>query len=109
MSHPHKSTTHKEQYIHIKSPLHINGKDFKGCTVFFRWEWVNAINPDIDKELRTHRPFASIAYCSETDNWCRKIGRTTARRHYFAGRRINLRELDISYELANQIYHGLIQ
>lgn len=74
---PHTSTTHKETFQHIREPqVHI-GNDKKGnekfrwsgCTVFARLE-----------EDGWH---CAAALCLETDQFCRRTGRTIARRHYF--------------------------
>lgn len=66
MSHPHKSTTHEERYFHLR--------DYNGfganATVFMRQEiggqW-----------------YGSAAFCHVNDNFCRKVGRSVARRKYF--------------------------
>lgn len=58
--HPHKSTTHEEQYFHV-------GQE---GTVFFRKEhgyWS-----------------ATVAYRNPKDNFCRRVGRNVARRKWFA-------------------------
>ena len=57
--HPHKSTTHEEQYFHIE----------QYGTVFFRKEnnmWA-----------------ATAAYRNPKDNFCRRTGRNLARRKWF--------------------------
>lgn len=66
---PHKSTTHDERYFHLRD---YDGID-SNATIFFRendgkWE-------------------ASVAYCHPNDNFSRKLGRTTARRKFFAGKK----------------------
>lgn len=66
-----KSTTHEEQYYHVRIPDYdlVKGKWISGGTVFFRKEktgWV-----------------ASVARCSVYDQFNRKKGRNVARRRYF--------------------------
>lgn len=57
--HPHKSTTHEEQYFHI-------GQE---GTVFFRKE---------------HGIWAgSVAYCDPRNQFCKRVGRDLARRKWF--------------------------
>lgn len=60
---PHKSTTHEELFFHVEN---------RG-TVFFRKE--------DDGEWR-----ASYALRDKRDQFCRKTGRTIARRKYFQGK-----------------------
>lgn len=104
-SHPHKSTTNVEKFRHIKMPLHMNGKDFLGGTVFFRYE----------KQPEGLEPilYASVARCSDSDNWCRQTGRVVSRRRYFSGKRVgnplnNLLGDSSWYDLAVQIYRGAV-
>ena len=57
--HPHKSTTHEEQYFHVEQQ----------GTVFFRKEhglWSG-----------------TVAYRNPKDNFCRRTGRNVARRKWF--------------------------
>ena len=57
--HPHKSTTHEEQFFHVEQQ----------GTVFFRKEhgiWT-----------------ATVAYRNPKDNFCRRTGRNIARRKWF--------------------------
>ena len=68
--HPHKSTTTPEKFIHVKEGL--NPK-FQAVTIFAR--------PD-----ETGRWWASAAICVKQDSFCRKTGRTIARRHFFDGK-----------------------
>lgn len=66
-SHPHRSTTHKEMFFHIQYDPAL--APFLGATVFAREEngtW-----------------YASTALCSPHDDFCRRRGRTVARRRYF--------------------------
>lgn len=94
----HKSTTHREQFIHVKAPLVLKGKSYKGGTVFFRWE--------------SDGVYASVARCSSTDNWCKSYGRNVARRRYF--QRVLFNRLPAgasgmekaSYELADHLYRN---
>lgn len=67
MNVPRKSTTHDERFFHVPvtefSPLYSH------VTLFFRkeefgWRWAYAL-------------------CSRADQFCRKRGRTVARRRYF--------------------------
>lgn len=58
--HPHKSTTHEEQFFHVEQE----------GTVFFRKEhgmWS-----------------ATVAYRNPKDNFCRRTGRNVARRKWFS-------------------------
>lgn len=57
--HPHKSTTHEEQYFHVE----------QDGTVFFRKE--NGIWA------------ATVAFRNPKDNFCRRTGRNIARRKWF--------------------------
>lgn len=57
--HPHKSTTHEEQYFHVE----------QHGTVFFRKE--NGIWA------------ATAAFCDPKDRFCRRTGRNLARRKWF--------------------------
>lgn len=57
--HPHKSTTHEEQYFHVEQE----------GTVFFRKE--NGIWA------------ATVAFRNPKDNFCRRTGRNIARRKWF--------------------------
>lgn len=72
-----KSTTHKEYYFHIKAGMEMqHGRYITECkagTVFVR-------------EERPGEWYASVARCSEWDNFCKRIGRSQARRKYFQGR-----------------------
>lgn len=61
----HTSTTHKETYCHIRE----SNEHWNGATIFARLE------PD--------GWYASIAICSKQDQFCRRTGRTVARRRYF--------------------------
>lgn len=63
-NYPHKSTTHKELYAHIRDPVN----KWSGCTVFARLEddgW-----------------YCSAALCLTVDQFCKRTGRTIARRKY---------------------------
>ena len=72
-AHPHKSLTHEEKFFHI-GPIGTNKKSYNGATVFMRRE---------DDFLW----YASVALCSSQDQFCRRTGRSAARRNYFAGKR----------------------
>lgn len=82
--HPHKSTTHKEQYAHIHLPFKPSRYDearWIGGTVFAR--------------LEEQGWFASVALCVKGDQFCRRIGRTVARRKFMASKG-NVRWLDVA-------------
>lgn len=83
MSHPHKSTTHEEKYFHIRD------RDDGGSdgTVFFRKEG--------------EQWYGSAALCHEKDNFCRRTGRSIARRKYFQGKKfeVEVPDTDTAYEV----------
>lgn len=66
---PHKSLTHEEMFFHVQEPM--GNWWYKGATVFFR------------KEADGYW-YASAAYCSAKDQFNRRVGRSQARRRYFA-------------------------
>lgn len=69
----HKSITHREKYFHYRP----RGEVVNGATLFARQEsnglW-----------------YGAVSFCSLSDNFCRKTGRTQARRKYFKGLRFSL-------------------
>ena len=64
---PHKSTTHEERFLHIKTP---DSPKFEAVTVFMRKEddgnW-----------------YSTPALCVKGDEFNRRIGRNISRRRYF--------------------------
>jgi hypothetical protein len=42
--------------------------------------------------------YASYAECDERDQFCKRVGRTVARRKWFAGKRIELDPAGVNYE-----------
>lgn len=62
---PRRSTTHKEQYAHIRLPAFDR---WAAGTVFVR--------------LEDEGWFASVALCIKADQFSRRVGRTVARRKY---------------------------
>ncbi len=77
------STTCAERYYHFNDPILCG-------TVFFR------------QEEDTGPWQASVAIVSDSDTFCRRIGRTVARRKYFAGKRTPLQDAP-TYETAESI------
>lgn len=79
---PHRSNTHKERFYHfIAERGHLIGnqnvvKPGKAITVFVR------------QEDDPQQWFATAASCHPNDNFCRKTGRTIARRKYFLQKNI---------------------
>lgn len=66
-----KSTTHNEMYFQLRVPhTSKKGKEFKAATVYAR---------QVDKEPEAW--LLRIARCSKEDNYCRKTGRTIAKRN----------------------------
>ncbi len=74
--HPHKSTTHEEQFFHVKeTPMFPKAPG----TVFFRKE-------------DDGRWYGSCAILSNKCKFSRKGGRTNSRRRYFLGKRCEVPE-----------------
>jgi hypothetical protein len=69
--HTYKSTTHDERYIHLRD---LKSEKYQAATVFAR----NEPHEGQDEW------YASLALCWRKDQFCREIGRDSARRHYFA-------------------------
>lgn len=71
---PHKSTTHKEHYAHIREPFFDEADcelpKWQGGTVFAR--------------LEDNVWYATAALCVRQDQFDRHKGRTIARRRYFS-------------------------
>jgi hypothetical protein len=68
-----KSTTTPEMYFQIREPhTSKKGKAFKAATAFARQDHEGAWN-------------ATLVRCSIEDNYCRKAGRTIAKRRFFNG------------------------
>lgn len=68
-----KSTTHEELFFQIKEPFVNNGREYSRATVFFRNEG----------SVASPLWFGSVAKCSANDQFCKKVGRSLARRRYF--------------------------
>jgi len=91
MPHPHKSTTHEEKFFHLRD---YNGYD-DHATVFMRKEGESW--------------YGSAALCHEKDNFCRKVGRSVARRKYFLGKKFDVSEptLDGAYEVVHAVINSM--
>lgn len=76
MTHPHKSTTHKERFIHVRPSKGLSDK-YSSATIFTRLE---------DDGIWR----AAIALCWKGDQFNRATGRKNARKHYFQNNKINL-------------------
>ena len=68
-THPHRSITHKERYLHLPL-METTSKKYSHATIFARQE--------NDKIW-----YATISLCWRVDQFCRETGRKHARRHYF--------------------------
>lgn len=66
---PHKSTTHKEKYFHLDV---VDSPRFSHATVFAREE----VPGSGDWRF-------AVALCHKNDQFCRRTGRSVARRKYF--------------------------
>lgn len=65
---PHRSNTHREMFFHVVGAEML--APYRGATVFFREEAGGGWN-------------AAVSLCSPGDDFCRRRGRTIARRRYF--------------------------
>lgn len=69
--HTFKSTTHDERFVHLRN---LASEKYQAATVFVRNEPADGRD----------EWYASLAICWRKDQFCREIGRDSARRHYFA-------------------------
>jgi len=93
-----KSTTHEEMYFQIKQPLTKGNRSFTRGTVFFRNEGTG----------EGSAWFGSVARCSVGDIFCKKVGRSVARRHYFGnGPRVGGFPEQPTYEDALLVYKAI--
>lgn len=85
---PHRSTTTFERYYHMRDlDVTYDNRDrvVTDATFFVRQD-------------KDGKYYLSVAECDSRDQFCRKRGRTIARRKWFQGRRIPIAEEGINFE-----------